>query len=138
MNLNNTSCSVPKYEMNSSLIFSEGNGRPVFRFVIRDAAHEVEANMLSEQTPKWILNVIENNELPKLNKIPFWLAPHSSMGVKVPKKYCFIEFAVSALKFYGVFFLALLCKSEILFSRLSYFYNLEKGILLQKPCKSGI
>lgn len=75
--------SLPEH---TPVILSEGNGRPVFRFLIRDAAHEVEANMLAEQTPKWILNVVERNELPKLNKMPFWLAPHPSMGVKLPKK----------------------------------------------------
>lgn len=66
---------------------SESTGRPIFRLVVRDAANETESLMLSDFVPPWVLDVVERNQLPKFNKMPFFLLPHPSLGVKAPKKY---------------------------------------------------
>lgn len=75
--------SVPDH---TPLILCESTGRPIFRLVVRDAAHETESLMLSDFVPAWVLDVVERNQLPKFNKMPFFLLPHSSMGQKTIKK----------------------------------------------------
>ncbi|KAM3723897.1 WD repeat-containing protein [Dirofilaria immitis] len=75
--------SVPGH---TPLILCEANGRPIFRLIIRDAAHETESQMLSDFVPPWVLDVVERNQLPKFNKMPFFLLPHPSLGIKAPKK----------------------------------------------------
>ncbi|VDO31580.1 unnamed protein product [Onchocerca flexuosa] len=68
------------------LILCESTGRPIFRLIVRDAAHETESQMLSDFVPPWVLDVVERNQLPKFNKMPFFLLPHPSLGIKTPKK----------------------------------------------------
>ncbi|KAL4002256.1 hypothetical protein ACH3XW_2705 [Acanthocheilonema viteae] len=68
------------------LILCESTGRPIFRLMIRDAAHETESQMLSDFVPPWVLDVVERNQLPKFNKMPFFLLPHPSLGIKATKK----------------------------------------------------
>ncbi|VDN89619.1 unnamed protein product [Brugia pahangi] len=75
--------SVPGH---TPLILCESTGRPIFRLMIRDAAHETESQMLSDFVPPWVLDVVERNQLPKFNKMPFFLLPHLSLGIKTPKK----------------------------------------------------
>ncbi|EFO17030.2 WD repeat-containing protein 48 [Loa loa] len=75
--------SVPSH---TPLILCELSGRPIFRLMIRDAAHETESQMLSDFVPAWVLDVVERNQLPKFNKMPFFLLPHPSLGIKAPKK----------------------------------------------------
>ncbi|VDN07225.1 unnamed protein product [Thelazia callipaeda] len=75
--------SVPGH---TPLILCESSGRPIFRLMIRDAAHETESQMLSDFVPAWVLDVVERNQLPKFNKMPFFLLPHPSLGIKTPKK----------------------------------------------------
>lgn len=69
--------------------FSESTGRPIFRLMIRDASHETESQMLSDFVPPWVLDVVERNQLPKFNKMPFFLLPHPSLGIKATKKSIF-------------------------------------------------
>ncbi|VDK80538.1 unnamed protein product [Litomosoides sigmodontis] len=75
--------SVPGH---TPLILCESNGRPIFRLMIRDASHETESQMLSDFVPPWVLDVVERNQLPKFNKMPFFLLPHPSLGIKATKK----------------------------------------------------
>uniref|UniRef100_A0A915PFY0 WD repeat-containing protein 48 homolog n=1 Tax=Setaria digitata TaxID=48799 RepID=A0A915PFY0_9BILA len=75
--------SVPGH---TPLILCESSGRPIFRLMIRDATHETESQMLSDFVPPWVLDVVERNQLPKFNKMPFFLLPHPSLGIKAPKK----------------------------------------------------
>ncbi|CAG9534022.1 unnamed protein product [Cercopithifilaria johnstoni] len=75
--------SVPGH---TPLILCESTGRPIFRLMIRDAAHETESQMLSDFVPPWVLDVVERNQLPKFNKMPFFLLPHPSLGIKATKK----------------------------------------------------
>uniref|UniRef100_A0A915AQJ8 WD repeat-containing protein 48 homolog n=1 Tax=Parascaris univalens TaxID=6257 RepID=A0A915AQJ8_PARUN len=75
--------SVPDH---TPLILCESTGRPIFRLIVRDAANETESLMLSDFVPPWVLDVVERNQLPKFNKMPFFLLPHPSLGVKAPKK----------------------------------------------------
>ncbi len=69
------------------VLCSEPSGRPVFRLVVRDAANETESMMLVDYVPSWAMDMVERNIIPKYNKIPFYLLPHASLGVKAPKKY---------------------------------------------------
>lgn len=65
--------------------------------MIRDAAHETESQMLSDFVPPWVLDVVERNQLPKFNKMPFFLLPHPSLGIKAPKKSVFFFFEKNKL-----------------------------------------
>uniref|UniRef100_A0A0B6ZUX5 Uncharacterized protein n=1 Tax=Arion vulgaris TaxID=1028688 RepID=A0A0B6ZUX5_9EUPU len=68
------------------VIFSEVGGRTLFRLLARDAGGETEQMLLKETVPPWVLDVIVFKELPKLNKLPFFLQPHPSTGIKPVKK----------------------------------------------------
>ncbi|KAK0418585.1 hypothetical protein QR680_013655 [Steinernema hermaphroditum] len=75
------------FPLHTPILFSEANGRPIFRLYLRDAQADTEATMLREMSPKWVLDVVERNELPKFNKMPFFLLPHPSLNAsKIPKK----------------------------------------------------
>lgn len=67
--------------------------------MIRDAAHETESQMLSDFVPPWVLDVVERNQLPKFNKMPFFLLPHLSLGIKTPKKSVFSVYASNSYDF---------------------------------------
>ncbi|CAL1530062.1 unnamed protein product [Lymnaea stagnalis] len=68
------------------VIFSEVGGRTLFRLLARDAAGETEQMLLKETVPSWVLDVIVFKEMPKFNKLPFFLQPHPSTGIKPVKK----------------------------------------------------
>ncbi|XP_012943026.1 WD repeat-containing protein 48 [Aplysia californica] len=68
------------------VIFSEVGGRTLFRLLARDAGGETEQMLLKETVPSWVLEVIVFKELPKFNKLPFFLQPHPSTGIKPVKK----------------------------------------------------
>lgn len=110
-------------------IFSESSGRPIFRLIVRDAAHDTEAQMLSDFVPPWVLDVVERNQLPKFNKMPFFLLPHPSLGIKLPKKLemifvpniflyfkivCWCRFGLSSLIIYLFYFRDRLSATEML------------------------
>ena len=42
--------------------------------------------MLQESCPEWLIDVIINHNLPKFIKIPFYLLPHPSSGIKPLRK----------------------------------------------------
>ncbi|CAE1259792.1 WDR48 [Acanthosepion pharaonis] len=75
--------SVPGH---TPVIFSEAGGRTLFRLLCRDAGGETEQMLLNETIPAWVVEVAVNRVSPKFNKIPFFLQPHASMGIKLPKK----------------------------------------------------
>uniref|UniRef100_A0A0L8G0N1 Uncharacterized protein n=1 Tax=Octopus bimaculoides TaxID=37653 RepID=A0A0L8G0N1_OCTBM len=75
--------SVPGH---TPVIFSEAGGRTMFRLLCRDASGETEQLLLNETIPPWVVDVAVNRASPKFNKIPFFLQPHASMGIKLPKK----------------------------------------------------
>uniref|UniRef100_A0A1B6DBC4 WD repeat-containing protein 48 homolog n=1 Tax=Clastoptera arizonana TaxID=38151 RepID=A0A1B6DBC4_9HEMI len=68
------------------LIFSEVGGRTLYRLLVRDAGGETESVLLNETVPPWVVDIVVEKNLPKFNKIPFYLLPHASSGVKSLKK----------------------------------------------------
>uniref|UniRef100_A0A1B6MI01 WD repeat-containing protein 48 homolog n=1 Tax=Graphocephala atropunctata TaxID=36148 RepID=A0A1B6MI01_9HEMI len=67
------------------LIFSEVGGRTLYRLLVRDAGGETETVLLSETVPSWVVDIIVEKNMPKFNKIPFYLIPLPS-GVKNSKR----------------------------------------------------
>ncbi|TKR57587.1 hypothetical protein L596_030269 [Steinernema carpocapsae] len=75
------------FPQHTPIIICEAGGRPLFRLTVRDAQCETEAAMLQDYVPKWVVDVVERNDLPKFNKMPFFLLPHPSLNPsKIPKK----------------------------------------------------
>jgi len=70
----------------SPVIFSEVGGRTLFRLLCRDAGGETEQALLNETVPAWVTEIVVDKNMPKFNKIPFFLQPHSSSGIKCLKK----------------------------------------------------
>ncbi|XP_041360801.1 WD repeat-containing protein 48-like [Gigantopelta aegis] len=68
------------------VIFSEVGGRTLFRLLCRDAGGETEQMLLNETVPPWVMDVVVQKNVPKFNKIPFFLQPHASTGIKPVKK----------------------------------------------------
>jgi len=68
------------------ITFSEVGGRTLLRLLVRDAAGETESILLNETVPQWVLEVTVDRTMPKFYKIPFYLLPHSSAGVKSLRK----------------------------------------------------
>ncbi|XP_059483067.1 WD repeat-containing protein 48 [Neocloeon triangulifer] len=64
------------------LIFSEVGGRTLYRLLVKDAGGETEGLLLNETVPQWVVD----KNLPKFIKIPFFLQPHPSSGIKSVKK----------------------------------------------------
>lgn len=62
-------------------------GRTIYRLLVRDAAGETEGVLLNETVPPWVVNIVVDKNLPQFIKIPFYLLPHASSGVKSLKKY---------------------------------------------------
>ncbi|XP_046745903.1 WD repeat-containing protein 48 [Diprion similis] len=75
--------SVPGH---TPVIFSEVGGRTLYRLLVRDAAGETEGVLLNETVPPWVVDIVVDKNLPKFIKIPFYLLPHSTSGVKSLKK----------------------------------------------------
>lgn len=67
-------------------IVCEGNGRPLLRLLVGDAGKDDEAYELSQVVPPWVTDAIERSQLPKFNKMPFYLLPHPTTNPKQPKK----------------------------------------------------
>lgn len=68
------------------VIFSEVGGRTLFRLLCRDAGGETEQALLNETVPPWVTEIVVDKNMPKFNKIPFFLQPHASSGIKCLKK----------------------------------------------------
>uniref|UniRef100_A0A3Q4HDN5 WD repeat-containing protein 48 n=1 Tax=Neolamprologus brichardi TaxID=32507 RepID=A0A3Q4HDN5_NEOBR len=65
------------------VIFGEAGGRTLF-LLCRDSGGETESMLLNETVPQWVIDITKN--MPKFNKIPFYLQPHSSSGAKTLKR----------------------------------------------------
>ncbi|GMS89363.1 hypothetical protein PENTCL1PPCAC_11538 [Pristionchus entomophagus] len=76
----------PQVPPHTPLIICESSGRPLLRLLVKDASMEAQSSLLSEVVPQWVQGVVQMNDLPKFNKMPFFLAPHPSLHVKAPKK----------------------------------------------------
>jgi WD repeat-containing protein 48 len=57
-------------------------GRTLYRLLVKDAGGETEGLLLNETVPQWVVD----KNLPKFIKIPFFLQPHPSSGIKSIKK----------------------------------------------------
>lgn len=68
------------------VIFSEVGGRTLFRLLCRDAGGDTEQALLNETVPPWVTEIVVDKNMPKFNKIPFFLQPHASSGIKCLKK----------------------------------------------------
>ncbi|XP_071811164.1 WD repeat-containing protein 48-like isoform X2 [Apostichopus japonicus] len=68
------------------VIFGEAGGRTLFRFLCRDAGGESERLLLKDSVPAWVLDVAVDNQVPKFNKITFFLQPYVQPGNKSVKK----------------------------------------------------
>ncbi|GBP16829.1 WD repeat-containing protein 48 homolog [Eumeta japonica] len=77
--IGNNFFSVP---LHTPLIFSEVGGRTLYRLQVGDASGETEGNLLSETVPSWVVDVAIEMVAPKLNKLPFYLLPHSTCQSK--------------------------------------------------------
>ncbi|KAK7502882.1 hypothetical protein BaRGS_00005831 [Batillaria attramentaria] len=64
----------------------EVGGRTLFRLLCRDAGGETEQMLLNETVPSWVVDVVVHKNMPKFTKIPFFLQPHPSTGIKPIKK----------------------------------------------------
>lgn len=62
--------SVP---LHTPVIFSEVGGRTVYRLLCRDTAGENEQVMLNDTVPAWIIDVTVDKNIPRFNKMPFYL-----------------------------------------------------------------
>lgn len=69
-------CKLRQEEKNNKSTYSEPGGRPIFRFLARDAANEAEAQLLCDFLPPWVTDVVVQHNMPKFNKLPFYLLPH--------------------------------------------------------------
>ncbi|XP_035658852.1 WD repeat-containing protein 48-like isoform X1 [Branchiostoma floridae] len=80
--------SVPGH---TPVIFSEVGGRTLFsgctsRLLCRDAGAETEGMLLNDTVPAWVIDITVDKNMPKFQKIPFYLQPHSTSGAKTLKK----------------------------------------------------
>ncbi|KAG8138732.1 hypothetical protein E2320_001535 [Naja naja] len=57
-----------------------------YRLLCRDSGGETESMLLNETVPQWVIDITVDKNMPKFNKIPFYLQPHSSSGAKTLKK----------------------------------------------------
>lgn len=62
----------------------------VYRCTIGETANQQESIMLRDHVPTWVLDVVQHNQFPKFNKIPFILQSYSSVATKVIKKSFFL------------------------------------------------
>ncbi|KAJ8020777.1 WD repeat-containing protein 48 [Holothuria leucospilota] len=72
--------------LHTPVIFSEAGGRTLFRFLCRDAGGESERMLLQDTVPPWVVAVTVENEIPKFNKMPFFLQPSVQSSNKQVKK----------------------------------------------------
>lgn len=68
------------------LIFSEVGGRTLYRLLVKDASGENESSLLNDTIPQWVVEIIVNRDIPKFNKISFYLLPHPSVSPHILKQ----------------------------------------------------
>lgn len=64
--------------------FSEVGGRTLYMLLVKDAGNETEIMLLNETIPSWVIDIIVERNMPKFNKIPFYLIP--LVGTKNAKR----------------------------------------------------
>lgn len=74
--------SVPGH---TPVILSEVGGRTLYRLLARDAGGETEGVLLNETVPAWVVDIVMEKTLPVFIKIPFYLLPHGSSGMRTKK-----------------------------------------------------
>ncbi|CAA9993792.1 unnamed protein product [Nesidiocoris tenuis] len=67
-----------KVPPHTPLIFSEVGGRTLYRLLVSDASGDNEMLLLTETVPSWVADIVVEKNLPKFNKIPFYLVPYSN------------------------------------------------------------
>lgn len=65
--------------------YSEVGGRTLYRLLARDAGGETEGVLLNETVPAWVVDIVMEKTLPVFIKIPFYLLPHGSTGMRTKK-----------------------------------------------------
>ena len=75
--------SVPGH---TPVIFSEVEGRTLYRLLARDAGGETEGVLLNETVPSWVIDIVVEKKLPKFIKVTFYVLPHPSLGYKSFKR----------------------------------------------------
>jgi WD repeat-containing protein 48 len=75
---------VPAPE-HTPILLMEENGKPVFRCTAKDMVNIADSEM-QEFFPRWVLDIVEKNQFPKYNKIPFNLQKFPTVSDKNPKK----------------------------------------------------
>lgn len=75
--------SVPEH---TPVIFSEVGGRTLLRLLVGDAGRETEELLLHETVPAWVTDVVVSKNMPRFNKIPFYLLPQQLSGAKPLRK----------------------------------------------------
>ena len=75
--------SVP---LHTPIILTEGGSRTLLRLQVGDARRETEDLILQDMAPEWLVDVVVHRNLPKFIKIPFYLLPHSTSGIKPLRK----------------------------------------------------
>ncbi|XP_014262555.1 WD repeat-containing protein 48 [Cimex lectularius] len=67
-----------KVPPHTPLIFSEVGGRTLYRLLVQDTGGETEMSILHETLPKWVENIVVKRDMPKFNKIPFYLVLYAN------------------------------------------------------------
>lgn len=75
--------SVP---LHTPIILTEGGSRTLLRLQAGDARRETEDVIIQETAPEWLIDVVVHHNLPKFIKLPFYLLPHPSSGIKPLRK----------------------------------------------------
>lgn len=68
-------------------VFSEVGGRTLYRLLVRDAGGETESVLLGETVPSWVVDIVVDRNMPKFNKIPFYLIPLPSTVKNSSKRF---------------------------------------------------
>jgi len=81
-----------KVPPHTPIIITEASGRTVIRITSVDAGGKSECLQLRDNLPSWISQaVIENKVTSQFVKLSFFLQPHPSSGLKVPKRYLILS-----------------------------------------------
>ncbi|CAK9296973.1 unnamed protein product [Gordionus sp. m RMFG-2023] len=75
-----------KMPPHTPIIISEGEGKMLYRLLVRDSDGENECCYLNDILPSWVTETLLEKALPKFAKVAFFLFPHSDSGIKTWKK----------------------------------------------------
>merc|ERR1712136_543051 len=75
-----------KVPPHTPIVFSESNGRTIFRLLCQDASGKAESNHLRDTAPPWVIQTVTENKISsQFLKLSFFLQPHPSSGLKPVK-----------------------------------------------------